>query len=193
MGRFISRRPTNPSMHGSSKWRTVLVSIFASAAMVTLGVSGAGVTFAFLSDSTPVAQATTHAGTFGIRIGDGTAAALPEKKLTPAAPATWAFTVTNTGAAPVDLTGRIAAPGGPAYAESARGALTEVADAAACTSALAGTSALNGYTKPALGSLASGQTKTFCLVVSLPNPSPAAGSGSAHSFTLTIDAVQKGA
>lgn len=193
MGPFSSRRPLRASTPKPLTGRTVLVSLFASAAAVALGVSGAGVTFAFLSDSAPVAQATVQAATFGIRIGDGTTAALPEKKLTPAAPATWAFTVTNTGQAPVDLTGRIAAPGGPAYAESARGALTEVADAAACTSALAGTSALNGYTKPALGSLTPGQTKSFCLVVSLPNPSPAAGSGSAHSLTLTIDAVQKGA
>ncbi|WP_313355355.1 hypothetical protein [Microbacterium sp.] len=177
----------------ASGLRSLLITASATAAAVLLGISGGGVTHAFLSASAPVAQATVHAGTFGIRIGDGTTAALPEKKLTPAAPATWAFTVTNTGEAPVDLTGRIAAPGGPAYAASARGALAEVADAAACTASLAGTAALNGYTKPALGSLAPGKTKTFCLVVSLPNPSPAADSGSAHSLTLTIDAVQKGA
>lgn len=177
----------------ASGLRSLLITASATAAAVLLGISGGGVTHAFLSDSAPVAQATVHAGTFGIRIGDGTTAALPEKKLTPASPAAWAFTVTNTGEAPVDLTGRIAAPGGPSYAASARGALAEVVDAAACTSALGGTSALNGYAKPALGSLAPGRTKTFCLVVSLPNPSPAAGSGSAHTFTLTIDAVQKGA
>ena len=160
---------------------------------MALGVSGAGVTFAFLNASAPVAQGTVQSAGFGIRIGDGASAALPTKNLSPASPATWAFPVTNTGAAPADLAARIAAPGGPAYATSARGSLTEVASEAACTTALAGTAALNGYAKPALGSLAAGETKTFCLVVSLPNPLPANGSGSAHSFTLTIDAVQKGA
>ncbi|GEM_PF-4854199 len=193
MGRFSSRRPTESSTRTSPTLRTVLVSLLASAAAVALGVSGAGVTFAFLNASAPVAQGSVQAGTFGIRIGDGASAPLPAQKLSPASPPTWAFSVTNTGAAPADLAARIAAPGGPAYATSARGSLAQVANEAACTTALAGTSALNGYAKPALGSLAPGETKMFCLVVSLPNPLPANGSGSAHSFTLTIDAVQKGA
>lgn len=191
MGRFIAQGPKRP--RGESKGRGIVVAILASAAAVALGASGAGVTFAFLNASATVTQATVKAGTFGIRIGDGTAAALPAKKLSPASPATWAFTVTNTGDAPADLAARIAAPGGPAYAASARASLTPVENASACTTGLASTSSLNGYTNPALGSLAAGETKTYCLVVSLPNPTPAAGSGSAHSFTLTVDAVQKGA
>lgn len=192
MMRFITPQP-RPTTPGVSRWRTVSFSIIASAVGVALGVSGAGATFAFLNVSTPVAEATVKAGTFGIRIGDGTSTALPAKKLSPAVPATWAFTVTNIGDAPADLAAQITAPGGPAYAASARGSLTEVADATACTSALAGTTPLNGYTEPALGALAPNESRIYCLVAGLPNPAPAVGSGAPLAFTLTIDAVQKGA
>lgn len=169
---------------------------FAAATLLTglavlIGVSGAGVTSALLTATVSAPGPTVAAGTAALRIDGDAASSLGSRALSPAAPSVWAFTVTNTGDAALSLAGRIAAPTGPAYLASARALVASVPNAAACTSGLAGTpAALNGYVPPAMGALAAGQTQWYCLVVSLPVGTSAAGSGSPLSFTLTVDGTQ---
>ncbi len=171
--------------------RSLVGTLAAATAAVVLGVSGAGVTHAYLNATAGPAASTITAGTAAIQINGSATATLSPTALSPAAPAVWAFTVTNAGDAPMSLAAAISAPGGPAYAASAKALLTAVPNAAACTAAVAGTpSVLNGYSAPALGALPVGASQWYCLVVSLPNPMPAAGSGSSHSFTMTVNATQ---
>lgn len=171
--------------------RSLLLTLVGAVAAVVIGVSGAGVTHAFLTATVTQPGATITAGTAGIQINGATAAALGSVALSPAAPAVWSFTVANTGNVALDLSARISAPAGPAFAPVARAVLAPVAGAAACSAALAGTpAALDGFTAPALGTVAAGASQTYCLVVSLPNPTPAAGSGSPLGFTVTVDAAQ---
>lgn len=158
---------------------------------VAIGVGGAGVTTALLTSTATQSGATITAGTASLRINGDAVSNLGSRSLSPAAPAVWYFTATNTGDVPLMLTGAIAAPSGPAYRSATRALVAPVANAAACTAGLVGTpAALDGYVPPALGTLAAGATQAYCLVVSLPNPTPATGSGSPLSFTLTIDAAQ---
>lgn len=166
---------------------TAILSLFA----VLIGISGAGVTSALLTSSATQSGATITAGTAGIRIGDGSGA-LGSRALSPATPAVWAFAVSNTGDAPLALAGTLAATGAvPAYAAAALVSLAPVASESACTPAAAGTpAALNGFTAPAMGTLAAGQSSWYCLVVSLPAGTAATGSGTPLSFTLNISATQ---
>lgn len=172
--------------------RSLGITAVISAIAVFIGVSGAGVTSALLTSTATQPGATITAGTAGIRIDGDVTSALGSRALSPAAPAVWAFTITNTGDAPLAPTGSIAvAAGGPAYSAAARAVVAPVANAAACSAGIAGTpAALNGYVVPAMGALAAGQSQWYCLVVSLPAGTSAAGSGLPFSFTMTVTAAQ---
>ncbi|UJP10264.1 hypothetical protein L2X99_00635 [Microbacterium sp. KUDC0406] len=177
----------------TARWRTLLLAIFSSTAAVAIGASGAGVTYAYLNASAPMNGATVRAGALAIQINGSASADLGAKKVSPAAPAAWAFTVANTGDAPTALSAKITAPTGPAYAGSARAVLAPVADSASCKTTVTGPqAALNGYTLPTMGALAPGQTRSYCLVVSLPAGTSANGSGSSLDFVVTVDAAQSG-
>lgn len=176
------------------RWRTLVVTVLVSGLAVFGGLSGAGVTQALLTGTAQQPAATLSAGTLTVQVNGAASAALGSKTVRPSSPAAWAFTVSNTGDAPADLAGSIAAPSGPAYAASVRALLAPVANAAACTTALAGTPApLHGYTFATTGSLAPGQTRWYCLVVSVPAGTSAAGTGAPLTFTLTVDATQSAA
>lgn len=190
MVRDPARRQRPRTTSGRSRWRELALTAALTTAAVVLGISGAGVTSALLSDSATQDSVTVSAGTLGIQINGDESAVLAPKRLSPAAPASWPFRVANSGDARTRLSALVAAPGGPTYAASARALLAPVADSASCTASLAGTpAALDGYSLPAMGTLGVGQGQWYCLVVSLPAQVPA-GSGQPLSFTLTVNAVQ---
>lgn len=182
--------------HARTRTRRRRLASFATATLlaalaVVIGVSGGGVTSAMLTSTATQPGATITAGTAAIRIDGDAASTLGTRPLSPATPAVWAFTVTNTGDVSLSLSGTIAAPAGPAYRASARALVSAVPNAAACTAALSGTpGALDGYVPPAMGILGAGQSQWYCLVVSLPTGTSAAGSGSPLSFTLNVTAAQ---
>lgn len=187
--RVASAAPGRPR----SQMRSLLGALVVSTVAVLIGLSGAGVTQAFLTASTTAPGATLTAGTAAIQINGAASAALGSRTLTPNTPAVWAFTVSNTGSVKMDISAGITAPAIPAYAPATRALLVPVANAAACTAAVAGTPAsLNGYTATTatLGAIPAAATQTYCLVVSLPAGTSAAGAGSPLTFSLTVDAAQ---
>ena len=192
MGASMFTPASAPLGPGKERRRGLLTTLVVTVAAVLLGISGAGVTSALLTSTATQPGATITAGTGSIRIDGASTGVLGTRGLSPATPAAWAFTVTNTGDAPMTLAGTIAtAAGAPVYGNAAQALLVPVANAAACTPAVSGTAAaLNGYANPAMGAVAVGQTSWYCLVVSLPMGTSAAGSGSPLSFTLTVNATQ---
>lgn len=188
----MNRRAFAPEAAAPRRRRSLATTAILSAIAVFIGITGAGVTSALLTSTATQPGATITAGTAGIRIDGDTTSVLGSRALSPAAPAVWAFTLTNTGDAPLAPSGSIAVTaGGPAYSAAAQARVAPVANAAACTAALGGTPApLNGYVVPAMSALAVGQTQWYCLVVSLPSGTSSAGSGLPLSFTMTVSATQ---
>lgn len=190
MGRHTVDDDARPRAH-RSRFGSFATATLLAALAVAIGVGGAGVTSALLTASATQQGATITAGTAALRIDGDSVSSLGARALSPAAPAVWSFTVTNTGDVPLALSGAIGAPTGPAYRTFTRALLAAVPNAAACTASLAGTpAALDGYVPPALGTLAAGSTQRYCLVLSVPTGTSAAGTGSPLSFTLTVDGAQ---
>lgn len=172
--------------------RSVVLTVALCAAAVLVGVSGAGVTQALLTSTATQPGFTVKAGTLTVLIDGAASATLAPKPLSPAAPAAWAFRVTNNGDARAGLAAHIAAPTGPAYATSARALIAPVVGEGSCSAAVVGTTAaLHGYANSDLGAVDAGQSQWYCLVVSLPSGTASTGTGSPLSFSLTIDATQR--
>lgn len=176
----------------TSRIRGLVVGFALTVAAVLVGLSGAGVTTAFLSAGAQGGSATITAGTAALRINGSAAAALGAQALSPAAPAVWAFPVSNTGDVPLALVAATTASAPqPAYAAATRVLLVPVSGSGACTATTAGaTAALGAQTASALGSIPAGGTQWFCLVLSVPNGTSAAGTGTALAFTLTFAGTQ---
>jgi len=120
-------QPHSPAPRVRSRLRGIALTTAAVALAVALGVSGAGVTYAFLTASATQKGAVITAGTAAIQINGSTAAALGNQTLSPSTPAVWAFTVANTGSVKMDISAAIAATNSPAYAPAARALLVPVA------------------------------------------------------------------
>lgn len=185
--------PRRSARRRRSRLRGFALTTAAVAVAVLIGLSGAGVTYAFLNAKATLPGATITAGTAAIQINGSAAATLGNQTLSPNTPAVWAFTVGNTGSVKMDISAALAATTSPAYASAARALLVPVANTAACTAGVAGTPApLIGYTAPTstMGIIAAGGSQVYCLVVSLPAGTSSAGAGSPLSFTLTVAAAQ---
>ena len=159
---------------------------------VFIGLSGAGATYSYLRDSGTAPGATVQAGTLTLQINDSSSAALGAFSPTPNTPVAKAFKVTNTGNAPTALTATIAASSTPAITTYSLARITNVANAAACTTGLTGTQApLNGYsTAAAFDTVAVGASRWYCLEIGLSSGAPASVSGQSFAFTLTVDGAQ---
>ena len=159
---------------------------------VFIGLSGAGATYSYLRDSGTAPGATVQAGTLTLQINDSSSAALGAFSPTPNTPVAKAFKVTNTGNAPTALTATIAASSTPAITTYSLARITNVANAAACTTGLTGTQApLNGYsTAAAFDTVAVGASRWYCLEIGLSSGAPASVSGQSFAFTLTVNGAQ---
>lgn len=175
------------------RWRAWVTGTVITATAVLIGLSGAGVTQAYLTASASQPGATLTAGTAAIQVNGVSAANLGSRGLTPNTPAVWSFTVSNTGSVKMDISAVISAPAAAGYATSTRAVLAPVSGAAACTASLGGTpQPFDGFTAStaSLGAVQAGAVQTYCLVVSLPSGTSAVGSGSPLAFSMTVDAVQ---
>ncbi len=173
--------------------RSLITAVALSAAAVLIGLSGAGVTYAFLTATAIQPGATITAGTAAIQIDGSAAATLGNRTLSPNTPAAWAFTVANTGSVKMDISAAIAATTSPAYSAATRALLVPVASTAACTATVGGTPApLAGFTATTstMGVIAAGGSQVYCLVLSLPVGTSGTGAGSPLSFTVTVNAAQ---
>ena len=159
---------------------------------VFIGLSGAGATYSYLRDSGTAPGATVQAGTLTLQINDSSSAALGAFSPTPNTPVAKAFKVTNTGNAPTALTATIAASSTPAITTYSLARITNVANAAACTTGLTGTQApLNGHSTAApFDTVAVGASRWYCLEIGLSSGAPASVSGQSFAFTLTVNGAQ---
>lgn len=173
-----------------SRWRTWVSGTAMTAAAVLIGLSGAGVTQAYLTASAPQPGATLTAGTAAIQVNGASATNFGSRALTPNTPAVWSFTVSNTGSVKMNIAALVSAPATSGYATSTRAILAQVPGPAACTASLGGAAQPFNGLSSALGALPAGATQTYCLVVSLPSGTSAVGTGSPLAFSMTVDAVQ---
>ena len=159
---------------------------------VFIGLSGAGATYSYLRDSGTAPGATVQAGTLTLLINDSSSAALGAFSPTPNTPVAKAFKVSNTGNAPTSLTATIAATTTPGITTYSLARITNVANAAACTTGLTGTqAAMNGYsTAAAFDTVAVGASRWYCLEIGISSGAPATVSGQGFAFTLTVDGAQ---
>lgn len=119
-----------------SRWRTWVSGTAMTAAAVLIGLSGAGVTQAYLTASAPQPGATLTAGTAAIQVNGASTANLGSRALTPNTPAVWSFTVSNTGSVKMNIAALVSAPATSGYATSTRAILAQVSGPAACTASL---------------------------------------------------------
>lgn len=172
--------------------RSLVSTTVLSVAAVLIGVTGAGGTYAFLNDSQTLPGATVTAGTLELQINGASSTDLGNLQASPLLPASRAFTITNVGQTPAELSGHIVATSTPSLLPHTLARLTPVASAAACTAGLSGTqSTLQGYASNSLGIINPNQTRWFCLEVGIVSGTSATHSGQSLNFTLTIDAEQR--
>ncbi|MGC3956102.1 MAG: hypothetical protein QM804_17980 [Propionicimonas sp.] len=176
----------------SRRLRALVQATLASAVAVVVGLSGAGATYAFLSSTANAPGASVTAGTLTLQVNGASSAALGDFAVSPATAVAKAFRVTNTGDAPATLAAGIAASSTPQIASRTRARITQVANAAACTTGLGGTQqALPSYAE-ALGGgpLAASASRWYCLEVALVANTPVSTSGQGLDFTITVTGTQ---
>jgi hypothetical protein len=157
-----------------------------------LGVAGAGGTHALLQDHAGGPAATIQAGTLDLLIDGQESAPLGMWELGPAQAQARAFTVTNTGDVRASLSAHTAVTVTQPIIDHTQARLTPVAAAEDCHAGLDGQLAnLEGYSVADLGPLASNESRTYCLELSLTPNTPSALAGQGVSFTLEVDAIQK--
>lgn len=180
------------SMRSRTRFKRLSLATLASAAAVAVGLGSAGATTALLSSQSNLAGATISAGTLGIRVNGAASAALGNWNVSPATPIARAYQVSNIGDAPATLTTNIAVSTPmPALASHTQATLAPVANSAACTTGLSGTTAgLNGYSFTDPTPLNGGASRWYCLRISLPTGTPGSVSGQNLSFTATVNGVQ---
>lgn len=183
----LSKRNAAVRRLRSLAWSTTVVTT-----ATVLGLAGAGGTYALLQDTTSMPGATVQAGTLDLRINGQASAALGSWELSPAAGQVRTFTVTNTGNVAANLSASAAITSQQAIGTHTQARLTPVTSVAQCRTGLAGSQgALNGYSVAALDTIAAGQTKTYCLELSLASNTPVTLAGQGVSFSLTVNAAQR--
>lgn len=164
----------------------------AVAAAAALGLAGAGGTQALLQDKAVVPGATITAGTLDLRINGESSPTIGSWDLSPTAPQAHAFTVTNIGDVAASLSAKAAITTRQTIGAHTEARLTPVSGSGQCRAGLHGTrGALDGYTVTALDTIPAGQTKTYCLELSLQRDIPGELAGQGVSFSLIVDAAQK--
>ncbi|NUL49315.1 hypothetical protein F7P69_29570 [Cellulosimicrobium funkei] len=135
---------------------------------------------------------TITASTFDLQVNGAASAGLGTWDVNPATPVARAFTVTSVGSVPSTVTAQVTASTSQAITTNTQVRITPVTNAAACTVGLSGPlAALDGYTAPSLGTLAAGQTRTFCLEVRLNPDTPVTQSGQGVGMTVDMTATQE--
>ncbi len=157
-----------------------------------VGLSCAGGTYALLSATEEVPEATITAGTLDLRVNGSSSAALGTWTVTPTTPVARAFTVSSASDVPSTLSASARATTSQAIIGNTQLRITPVASAAACTVGLSGPLGdVNGYSVSSLGRLAETQTRTFCLEVRLKAGTPVTQSGQGVGFALEVTATQE--
>lgn len=163
------------------------------AGLLAVTLLGVGGTMAYLRATATVSGATIQAGDLQLRINGSTAVAHGDFAIAPNAPFAQAFTIGSVGHAPANASAAVNVTSTQALRTYTHLRLVEVANAAACTTALTGgvTGALMSF--PATSTvthLAAGETQWLCAIVRLEGPVPVARAGETVNFTLTFTATQ---
>lgn len=162
----------------------------ATAALVTAcALLGVGGTWAYFVDAAPVPGATIRAGTLDLLVDWQKDVTWPAVQLAPNAPTVREFTVTNSGDVPSRVEATFASSGGLAPHTTAR--IYPKIGATPCSAA-----ATDGVVGPiqafptAQDDLAAGESRAYCLVLSVPG-APISAAGQSLSYTLTVTATQR--
>ena len=190
--RALSRTPQPETIDRAERtfFGTIGATIVGLIAAIMLAVTAAGGSYAYLSQSAPLAPVTL---TSGIAALTTTSLTLPTAKLFPGNKVSSSVVVSNTGQVPLAL--RVTGLTGPATPTALSGALeiglAVVAQSATCPAAATWTGTIATATTTALDStVAVGGSNRLCVYATLPSTAPLNSQGATATFGILIDGTQ---